>query len=108
MAFSSPEGENWGGLAPAQIRVINVGVASGPFLGSNKKRLKLTLLRPTVAAYTLTTANPAVNGVGLVVNPGGDPLVLSTEDYGDFLTRDLFCISAGAAQTVRCIEIQGA
>jgi len=90
----------------ATIRNIPLGVASAAFLPANPGRAKLTLLRPPVGAYTLTTANPAVNGIGLVIVQGGDPLTLSVEDYGDFLTKALFAISPAGAQNVLALELE--
>jgi hypothetical protein len=84
---------------------VAVGTSSGVFISANPDRIGLIISCPPVNRVTLSTRTVAVSGQGIVLNPGGPPLLLTAKFHGNLVSRGLSAIADVGAQTIGVIEV---
>lgn len=83
---------------------VTVGTTSGQFIGPNPRRKALIISAPQSNHVTITTQNPAVAHMGLVIYAADPPVHLCACHVGDWIKQPLFAIADTAQQIVGVIE----
>lgn len=84
---------------------ISVTAASGLFLAANARVRALLITSPGSSAIYITTLATAVVGTGLTIRPNTPPTLLTYENCGDWIQRQLMAISAATTESIGALQV---
>lgn len=90
----------------ARETAVPFTVAGGQVLAASAKRIGIVVYPPAVDAIVVSFNTPVDLAAGCRVVPGGLPLVLSLENYGALVNKQLFGRTTGAGpQNIGIVEV---
>lgn len=80
------------------------GVTSTVLVSADSNRVALTIYPPTSGTVTISTIDPVVATVGIILSPGDHPIHYNIKDDGRIVTKGFWGIHSVGGVTICCHE----
>lgn len=86
------------------IHTAVISTTPTPIIDASPERTMLIVFPGAAGAITLSPFANMIDGIGIIISGFTSPMVMTIQEYGDIITKQLYVTNATAGTTISWLE----